>query len=291
MEWKYLEIQDKEIIDEYTKNRFITCDYNFTNQFLWSKGEETSYKVENDVLIIKGIYMGEEYYYMPIPKTEEIENIISWKNIIKDIITNGKRVILVPEYWKNILEDTFLLEERRESFDYIYNTEDLAFLKGRKYSKKKNRINNFKKLYNYTYESITPENVNEVINFQGCWCENRECESIPVLKNENIGILNILHNFSKLDIKGGMIKVDGKIVAYSLGEILNDKYGVVHIEKGKNEYIGSYQMINYLFSQNEFSNCKFLNREDDFGDEGLREAKESYHPIELLKKYEIVGLR
>jgi len=103
--------------------------------------------------------------------------------------------------------------------------------------------------------------------------------------------MHILHNFDKLDLIGAMIKIDGKVIAYSLGEVLNDEYAVIHIEKGLNNYIGSYQMINYLFAQNEFSKCKYINREDDFGDEGLREAKESYHPAFLLKKYEIVGIK
>lgn len=229
---------------------------------------------------------------MPIPKNEEIETISRWKEGIKNIIQNEKmRIILVPEYWKNILEDEFYLEERRESFDYIYSSEDLGTLKGRKYSKKKNRINNFKKLYNYTYEKINEKNVNEVIEFQKNWCKNRECYLSAVLNNENLGIINLLNNFKELEFIGAILRVEGEIIAYSLGEILNSEYGVIHIEKGLNEYIGSYQLINHLFAQNEFSNCKYINREDDFGDKGLREAKESYHPIFLLKKYEIVGIK
>ena len=147
------------------------------------------------------------------------------------------------------------------------------------------------KTYNYTYEKITSENINEVLEFQGDWCHDKSCEIIPVLRNEDIGIHNILNHFDRLGVKGGMLKVDGKIIAYSLGEALDDEYVVIHIEKGLNEYIGSYQMINMMFLQNEFKDYKFVNREDDFGDLGLREAKESYHPLELLKKYEIVGVK
>lgn len=291
MEWKNLEIQDKEVIDTYTKGRFNTCDYNFTNQILWSFGEKTKYRIDRDVLYIRGVYSGNEYYYMPIPKTLSAENLVTWKEGIKTILDANARIILVPETWKELLEDEFILEERRDSFDYIYNAEDLGLLKGRKYSKKKNRINNFKKLYNYTYEKIGAENIVEVIKFQENWCQERECETIPVLKNENMGILNILNNFSSLDLIGAVLKVDGQIIAYSLGEVLNDEYVVIHIEKGVNQFVGSYQMINHLFVENEFLSHKFINREDDFGDEGLREAKESYHPVYLLKKYEIIGVR
>ncbi|WP_300341913.1 phosphatidylglycerol lysyltransferase domain-containing protein [Fusobacterium sp.] len=291
MEWKEYGIQDKEIIDEYLKGKFNISDYNFTNQYLWSIGEESKYKIENNVLIVKGVFAEEEYYYMPVPKEKTDDNLKALVEVIREIIQDGHRIILVPEEWKEILEKDFILEERRESFDYIYNSKDLGTLKGRKYSKKKNKINNFTKTYNYTYERISEDNINEVIEFQKNWCLERECDTIPILKNENLGIMNLLNHYTEMDYIGAMIKIENKVIAYSLGEILNDDYGVIHIEKGLNEYTGSYQLINQLFAQNEFSNCKYINREDDFGDEGLREAKESYHPAFLLKKYEIVGLK
>lgn len=291
MEWKEYGIQDKEIIDEYLKGKFNISDYNFTNQYLWSIGEESKYKIENNVLIVKGVFAEEEYYYMPVPKDKTDDNLKALVAVIREIIQDGHRIILVPEEWKEILEKDFILEERRESFDYIYNSKDLGTLKGRKYTKKKNKINNFTKTYNYTYERISEDNINEVIEFQKNWCLERECDTIPILKNENLGIMNLLNHYTEMDYIGAMIKIENKVIAYSLGEILNDDYGVIHIEKGLNEYTGSYQLINHLFAQNEFSNCKYINREDDFGDEGLREAKESYHPAFLLKKYEIVGLK
>ncbi|MDU1910771.1 DUF2156 domain-containing protein [Fusobacterium sp.] len=289
MDWKKLTIEDKEIIDNFTKGKFKTCDYNFTNLFLWSQGENLYYKIENDVLIIHGTFVGDEYSFMPIPKDENA--IGAMKGIIKDLLQNNKKIVLVPEEWKEKLEDTFILEERRDSFDYVYSIESLAYLKGRKYAKKKNRVHNFMKSYNYSYESVTSENVKKVIDFQTNWCHDKECEIIPVLRNENMGILNLLHNFDVLGIKGGILKVDGKIVAYTLGEAISDEYVVIHIEKGLNDYVGSYQMINRTFLEKEFTDYKYVNREDDFGDEGLREAKESYHPLELLKKYEITGIK
>lgn len=291
MEWKEYGIQDKEIIDEYLKGKFNISDYNFTNQYLWSIGEESKYKIENNVLIVKGVFAEEEYYYMPVPKDKTDDNLKALVEVIREIIQDGHRIILVPEEWKESLEKDFILEERRESFDYIYNSKDLGTLKGRKYTKKKNKINNFTKTYNYTYERISEDNINEVIEFQKNWCLERECDTIPILKNENLGIMNLLNHYTEMDYIGAMIKIENKVIAYSLGEILNNDYGVIHIEKGLNEYTGSYQLINQLFAQNEFSNCKYINREDDFGDEGLREAKESYHPAFLLKKYEIVGLK
>ncbi len=289
MDWKELTINDKEVIDEYTKGRFTTCDLNFSNQVLWSEGENTKFRIVDDVLILKGTYMDKDYYYMPIPKSESEVNLKSWKEVIKGILNEGGQIVFVPEYWKNLLEKDFVLEERRDSFDYVYNAFDLAYLKGRKYSKKKNRINNFRKSYIYEYEKLNDDNVKEVVDFQNHWYHDNG--SLEVLTNEHLGILNLLKNYKYLGIKGGLIKVDGKIVAYTLGEQLTEDYAIIHIEKALNDYTGSYQMINQLFIQNEFENLKYINREDDFGDEGLREAKESYHPEFLLKKYEITGVR
>lgn len=286
MEWKALSYEDKDIIDRFTKNRFITCDYNFTNQLLWSKGEKTHFKVEDNILILKGIYMGKEYYYMPIPIEESSECLNRWKNIIAEMLEENNRIILVPEYWKNLLENDFELIETRDSFDYIYNSVDLGTLKGRKFSKKKNKINGFNKSYNYSYEDIDRENISDVIEFQKKWYE--ENKHIEVLENEHIGILTLLENYFSLDIKGGVLKVNNEVVAYTIGEKLDDEYAVIHIEKGLSSYNGSYQMINYLFAQNNLSEFRFINREDDFGNEGLREAKNSYHPAMLLKKYEVI---
>lgn len=90
----------------------------------------------------------------------------------------------------------------------------------------------------------------------------------------------MLENFSKLDIKVGLIKVGNKIVAYAIGEQLTEDTVVIHIEKALHEYAGSYQMINLLFLQNEFSSFKYVNREDDFGDEGIR--KQNFLIIPLV---------
>lgn len=288
--WKNLDIQDKKIVDEFVKDRFNTSDYNFTNIFIWSKGEEISYKVENDILYLKGKYEEEEYYFMPIPKNiDSPKNIEDWKAGIRNILDGGYSIVLVPENYAQLLKDEFVLEENRDSFDYIYNSEDLAFLKGRKFAKKKNKISNFKKLYSYTYERINKDNIEDVIAFQMRWCQNKECSESTILRNEHLGIVNVLKNFDSLDCVGGVLKVDENIVAYAIGEVLNSSYGVVHIEKGINEIVGSYQMINLLFAENELLECKFINREDDFGNLGLREAKNSYHPVELLKKYDIIS--
>ena len=143
--WKKLTIESKDTIDEYTKNRFEICDLSFSNLFLWSFGENTEYEIENDVLTIRSKYMGEAYYYMPIPKNDTPENITAMKEKIKNIIEENVPIHYFTEYWYEKLKDDFNLQEKRDYEDYIYSYESLSTLKGRHYAKKKNRVANFRK--------------------------------------------------------------------------------------------------------------------------------------------------
>ena len=109
------------------KGKFITCDYNFTNLYLWSQGEKATYAIENNVLVVRGLYEGKYYYFMPVPRS--LEYLDNAKEIIRNLLNEKAQIILVPEKWKNYLEESFVLEERRDSFDYVYSLESLAYLK------------------------------------------------------------------------------------------------------------------------------------------------------------------
>lgn len=288
--WKKLTLESKDSIDEYTKGIFEISDNTFTNLFLWSFGEDTEYSIEDDILLIKSIYNGQIYYHMPILKPDKYEDDKAFQKmieIIKRFIEEKAPILYFTEYWVERLKDHFEFVEARYLEDYIYSVEKLANLSGRNLAKKKNRVANFKKTYNYSYEKITENNIAEVIDFQKMWAKVNIDKDQEVLISETMGIIEVLKNFKYLDVVGGLLRVDGKIVAYSLGEELNAKTFVVHVEKALIEYVGSYQAINMMFLQAEALKYELVNREDDFGDEGLREAKMSYRPIKLLKKFNI----
>lgn len=283
MSWKRLCIESREEIQKYLKNKFETSDLNFTNLFLWSFSENIEFKIKNELLYIRGTYEDEKYYFTPISKDDNISSLLE---AFKKIISKQRRIVFIPEKYKQLLEDHIEFVEERDSFDYIYLQEDLATLKGRKFSSKKNKVNKFKKIYDYTYSKITKDNIEEVRSFQRKWMDER-INKDSILISESAGIEKILDNYDKLNLRGGFIKVDGNIVAYAIGEKLNDELAVIHIEKGIVEYLGSYQMINQYLAKEEFDDVKYINREDDFGSLGLREAKLSYNPVKLLKKYTI----
>lgn len=284
MEWKNLDIDAKKTVDEYCKEKFKISDLNYTNFILWSKTEDIKYLEKDEVLYIKGEYEKEEYFFPPMVKDIE-KDIDKLKMAFKGLIENKKKIVFIPEeYVEKLPEIEFI--GNRDSFDYVYLSEDLAFLKGRRYAKKKNKVSQFIR-YNYTYEKIDAKNIEEVKEFQKLWYEINQGHKNHIIDSENIGIDILIKNYEKLNLIGALLKVEGKVVAYTIGERLSKDMAVVHIEKGLIDYRGSYQAINYFFVQNELKEYKYVNREDDFGDEGLREAKLSYLPVFMLKKYRL----
>jgi hypothetical protein len=182
----------------------------------------------------------------------------------------------------------FTITPTRDHFDYVYLSESLGKLAGRKYSKKRNHINQFLRYYEYDYQPLTPELVSGCIDLAEVWCEQRLCEEDISLQHEFCGISDALHNLDYLEMDGGTIVIDGKIQAFALGERLNNNVAVVHIEKANPEYRGIYPMMTREFSAHRWMNTvKYINREQDVGEPGLRRAKESYYPDHLVEKYEI----
>ena len=111
---------------------------------------------------------------------------------------------------------------------------------------------------------------------------------IPDLLSEDYAVHMALTHFEELDYRGGAIKIDGRIEAFSLGEALNENTAVIHIEKANPEIPGLYTAINQMFCSNAWAETEFMNREQDLGVEGIRKAKESYLPHHMINKYTIM---
>ena len=182
-----------------------------------------------------------------------------------------------------MLED-ICIKEDRDNFDYLYEAEKLIKLSGKKLHGKKNHYNSFIKNYKYEVKDIKEEQViSDVIQAAEKWYEGNSDDDM--LYYELQGIKDVLKNMKIIDIKGIAVYVDEKIVAFSLGEKLNDNLAVIHIEKADMDYSGVYSFINKTFVDRCFSDVKIINREQDLGIAGLRKSKLSYHPFKLEKKY------
>ena len=172
--------------------------------------------------------------------------------------------------------------------DYLYNGDDLRELKGRKYHSKRNHLSNFRKNYpDYEYQSLTADMLEDVWEYINLWCKQKECSGkfSPGLICEKQAIREALDHFGELDYKGAVIRLNGQIEAFTMGEKINDETVVIHVEKANGTINGLYSAINQEFLLHQWPDVAFVNREEDTGDEGLRKAKMSYHPVALVKKY------
>lgn len=289
LSFKKIEITDKEKIEQYTKQKnYFMCEHCFADLFIWRNHYNTQFCIQDGFLFIKmqSVPDNTHMYLAPIGSgdlkaaIELIENDAKEKNI--DFI-----MISVPEELKETIEeffpDKFTFNEERDNADYIYLAEDLISLKGKKLHAKRNYINRFKNTYDglWEYENLTCENAREMFNYQLKWCELNECNEQDSFLGETCAIAQALNNFKELELRGGLLRLNNEIIAFTLGSKSHDDMFVVHIEKADYTIPGAYQMINQQFVQQNCNDVMYVDREEDLGIEGLRKAKLSYYPHKL----------
>ena len=288
LDFKPIIFEDREKIEEYFKYlEEPFCDFTFGNLFFWSVVENTEVAFLNNFLFIR--FSDEEYFYYAFPIGDgEIKNALNL--IFENAKTNNKKIefVCLNKNQTKILKENFgdkiKINKNRDTFDYIYSVEKLANLSGRKYHSKKNHFNSFKNKYNFDFEIINEENINDCILFAQKWYEENEATS--TLVREQRVLECAFQNYFKLNLIGAIIKVDENIIAFCIGEkMYNKNIFCTHFEKADYNFPGAYAAINKLFSEFLINDFKLVNREDDAGIDGLRKAKLSYYPEILLEKY------
>jgi len=167
----------------------------------------------------------------------------------------------------------------------VYRVGDLAELSGRRYHKKRNLVRRCLDAYDCQYESITGQNVAECMEMQDRWCEARRCGREPGLCAEYVAIREAFTHDEELQLIGGGVRVEGRIEAYAIGEQLGSGTAVCHFEKAMPGFGGLGQVINQWFAKYSLSEFEFVNREQDLGIPGLRQAKQSYYPHHMVEKF------
>lgn len=277
-------INDKEKIDKILKNSPCpSLEYNFTTLFLWQDIFNMEFKVEEDVLFMRSGREKKSYLF-PCGSGDIA-------GAVDKLLCENVDFYSLSEENKTYLErkapGSFEFRELRNDGDYVYLCESLATLKGKKLSAKRNHINRFVAEHpDWSYENITPENIGEAMEMHDKWCEIVDDGSKRGLSDETQIVKRAFQYYNELKLSGGLIRCGGEVVAFSLGDRLNDKTFLVHIEKAFSNITGAYQIINREFVIHNCMDYEFVNREDDTGDESLRKAKLSYKPIEIVKKYE-----
>jgi len=292
IDFKIIELSDKKEIDSYfTNNRFRTCNLSFANMFAWQTKFKTSFAVIRGTLFIRYFDDTENAlcYLMPIG---EMNLQRSLQIIIDDTKENNIKFIMkqvTSEMWDIInisMPDTFQYQNDRDNYEYIYLSERLIKLPGRNMQSKRNHINHFKfDNQHWNYIPITTiEELEECSEMLDKWENLNFDKARQSLRYDYIATKILMKNFHFFMLKGGAIKINDKIVAFTIGEQLTDDTFVIHVEKAFNDINGAYAIINQQFAEHEASNYLYINREEDMGLEYLRKAKMSYHPDILLQK-------
>ncbi|WP_027184055.1 DUF2156 domain-containing protein [Desulfovibrio inopinatus] len=261
-------------------------DYSFGNIYGWAESYGLEWAFTPDYVLIRQT-IPHVVYWAPVGNWDAVD----WTGC--PCIAAGMEFIRIPETLANSLSaqlgDKIEVKELRDHFDYLYSVQELIELKGNRFHKKKNLLKQFSKHYDFEYHVISPDCIEEVLEMQSDWCLWREDECNKTLIAENKAISRVLKTFDRQpELFGGTIKVDGKVIAYTVAEELEPGTVVIHFEKGHTNFKGVYQAINQQFLEHTASQYDIVNREQDIGDEGLRKAKMSYNPVGFLKKYNIL---
>lgn len=267
-----------------------TSDYSFVNLWGWSREYELSWAWDNELVWIRQT-VPEPMYWAPIGPWKEVDWAARFSaNISKDQPFNRIPTQLM-ECWEIEIPDRIQVRESRGHWDYLYNCTELVDLKGNRFHKKKNLVNQFLKKYDFTYDSLTADRIGLALSLQTDWCTWRDCESFDTLAAENRSIQRVLENWNLIKgLLGGLLLVEGEMAAYTVAERLSEDMVLIHFEKANPDFKGAYQAINRMFLAHSGKGFRLVNREQDLDDEGLRKAKLSYHPVDFLKKYQITVL-
>lgn len=292
LEFKAPEIYDMAWVKEaMTASNEMACEYCFGNLYIWCKVYKNTIANYNGLFLAKD-GLEKACYIYPCGKGDKkpaVEELIKYSQANDD--GPLEMYCLTPQSvdeLNKMFPDKFEIVEDRAYFDYIYNSQDLINLAGRKYHSKRNHISYFKNNYDWKYERISRENLPECYEMNRKWEQLRSNKNGEALEEELDAIRRGFIKYEELGFVGGLLRKDGEVVAYTFGEEINPDVFCVHVEKAYPDVRGAYPMINQQFCANELSGYRYINREDDVGDEGLRKAKLSYYPEILLKKYKAI---
>lgn len=291
IQFKRAELEDKEIISKYFKHHTSrSCERTFVNVFLWSRQYPVKWAVIEKALVFKSEDETHLSFAFPAGEDEHVKKAIEvMRRYSKERGYPFTMYNLTPDNFEKLemwYPGEFEIEYDRDYADYVYESEKLATLSGKKLHGKRNHINKFKALYEdrWSYETMTKENLEECFQMALKWRNENGCEEDEEKNAEMCVTLNSLRLFEELELTGGVLKIDGEVAAFTLGEPICSDTFVVHIEKAFAGIQGAYPMINQQFVEHECMDYKYINREEDTGAEGLRKAKLSYRPVFLVEK-------
>lgn len=271
-----------------------TTDFSYGGILMWVDCFKYEYAIVNDTLFIKGVLendLTKPAFSLPLGKMNLADSLKMIKDFCRETGIKPE-LSAVPEYAMSEIRNLGIseIEELTDWGDYLYDAHTLATLSGKKMGKKRNHVNKFDNLYpEHRLERLTSANIEDAISFMDEI--DIEGDHDGMADEEREMTRRLLSNMAEGDRRliGAILYVGNEVAAFTIGDIKRDTL-YVHVEKASLKFEGSYEKINKGFAAmvcDLYPGVKYINREDDSGDEGLRFAKQSYHPLTILKKYNI----
>ena len=283
-------LSDKKAIDFYLKRAETDgCGYSFGNLYLWRKAYDMTFCIKDGFLFISSILGDSRAFAVPVGDGD-------LRHAMAEVCQTAKAMGVHPIFYavtdrqKAAIEEAcpgiFFFCDERDYYDYIYKTENLALLPGKKYHGKRNHISRFERDHSWHFETINEQNLADCSKILEEWRAGKfpdgtgtgEADAETDVARESIRL------FFELEYEGGILYADGQPAAYAMGEALSDSVFCTHIEKAAPAFRDAYALINRETAKSLLGRYEYIDREDDAGDEGLRKAKLSYYPDILLVK-------
>lgn len=278
----------KEFKTYYPINHFELSDLSPASLWVWRSPYEVSWSIIEGFFCLRCHHANETYYLPPIGQNcDKFAIVLNSLRINANSSGHPLRFRAVPKELLNLMsiatEHSALITEDRANWDYLYLTQDLIDLKGRKYQHIRNQINKFQNAYHFEYIPMTPEDLPQVEAVFSSWAGTHSDELS--INDERQALYEAFSAFQTLKLKGGTIKVGDETVAFSIGSLLRDDTVQIHFQKARPDLNGAYALVSREFIAHAWEGTTFVNWEDDLGLPGLREAKRRYHPIKMVEKY------
>lgn len=292
--FRAITIDDRKAVEQCsTVYNYRLCDHCFTDLFMWRAHYHTEICFLEGFLLVKtrSPRTARIHYLAPIGEGDLASVVAALE---QDACERGIpfSMIAVAEPMVARLETACpgklsFFHHDEDSDDYLYETDKLATLAGKKLQSKRNLVNRFQAAYEgrWQYEDLCTATIGEALDFHKKWCAKNGCAESRDLESEGCAIVQALTNFDVLGLCGGMLRLDGEVIAFTLGCQASPDHYVIQIEKAMHEIAGAYQMINREFVRHHCMEVRYVNREEDMGLEGLRRAKQSYYPALRGVKY------
>lgn len=296
IEFKPVRLEDRSTIERYTMPSGITnCDLAFANMYCWQEVFRSAWAEVGGFLVIRfQIGGGHKIGYMQPVGPGDFAPIVPL--LREDAHAHGQRLRIIGltdegcGMIRRMHTGQFAFESDRAMEDYLYATDDLKLLPGRRYQSKRNHMNRFTSEYpDYRYEELRSEHFDECMRLEREWRRAHEGHTSELCAEQR-AMQRAFAHFDELGMIGGCIFAGDRLAAFTYGSAVNEHTFDTHVEKADTEFEGAFTAINKLFAEHLPERFTLINREEDLGLEGLRRAKLSYHPVAIAHKFTAIRL-